>query len=189
MKQAFLYILFLLVPLIAYSQTILTGTVKNKQGEPLIVSVTVQTKGSATIAGFTTSDKDGKYSLVYSGTADSLVITASGISVGKHSRMVPNRSGQVDFNIDEKVMELKEVAVVAAPIRRTGDTINYVVGAYTGQNDRTIEDVIKKMPGISVTESGTISFNKILSISFILRISTFYRGVMPSQQKTLRQKM
>ncbi len=160
MKQVFLCVFSLLVPLLAYTQTTLTGTVKNKQGEPLVVSVTVQAKGSNTIAGFTTSDKEGKYSLTYKGTADSLVVTASGVSVGKHSRVVPNRSGQVNFSIEEKAMELKEVTVTAAPIRRTGDTLNYSVRAYTGQNDRTIEDVLKKMPGINVDGSGTISYNQ-----------------------------
>ncbi|GHT63462.1 TonB-dependent receptor [Bacteroidia bacterium] len=147
--------------MLVYSQTTLTGTVKNKQGESLIVNVTVQAKGSNTIAGFTMSDSEGKYSLTYKGTADSLVLTASGVSAGKHSRIVPNRPGQVDFSIEEKVMELKEVTVTAAPIRRTGDTLNYSVGAYTGKNDRTIEDVLKKLPGITVNESGAISYNKI----------------------------
>jgi len=103
MKQwVVLYVFSLLIPSLVHSQTTLTGTVKNMQGEPLIVGVTVQAKESATIAGFTTSDSEGKYSLTYEGTADSLVVTASGISVGKHSRIVPNRSGQVNFSVEEK---------------------------------------------------------------------------------------
>jgi len=188
MRGKFLYIFFLLVPLFAYSQTTLTGTVKNKQGEPLIVSVTVQAKGIATIAGFTTSDKDGRYSLTYTGTADSLVVTASGISVGKHSRIVPNRTGQVNFSIEEKVMELKEVAVIASPIRRAGDTLNYSVGAYTGQNDRTIEDVIKKMPGMNVDESGTISYNKIPVNKFYIENLDLLQGRYSIATKNIEAK-
>jgi hypothetical protein len=160
MRQFFFGIFFLIIPLFAYSQTILTGKVKNRQEEPLIANITVQAKGSNTIAGFTTSDENGNYKVTYKGTADSLVVTASGLTVGKHSRTVPNRPGQVDFNIEEKVIELKGVTVTASPIRRAGDTLNYAVGVYTGQNDRTIEDVLKKMPGIDVDESGTISYNK-----------------------------
>ena len=160
MKQLFFCIFSLIIPLFAYSQTTLTGTVKNRQGEPLTANITVQAKGSNTIAGFTTSDEKGNYKLTYKGTADSLVVTASGLSVGKHSRMVPNRSGQINFNIEEKVIELKEVTVTASPIRRSGDTLNYAVGVYTRQNDRTIEDVLKKMPGITVDGSGTISYNQ-----------------------------
>ncbi|MDR1370287.1 MAG: TonB-dependent receptor [Dysgonamonadaceae bacterium] len=156
----YLFLLLCFFPLLVSSQTTtLTGVVKNKQGEPLAVNVTVQAKGSNTISGFTTSNAEGKYSLTYNGTADTLVVSISGIMAGKHYRTVPNHSGQVDFNIEEKTLELKEVTVTATPIRRTGDTLNYLVGAYAGQNDRTIEDVLKKMPGIDVNESGTISYN------------------------------
>ncbi|MEA4918389.1 hypothetical protein [Proteiniphilum sp.] len=160
MKQLFLSIFSVLIPLFSYTQTTLSGTVKNKRGEPLTVTVTVQAKGSNAITGFTTTDGEGRYSLTYKGTVDSLVVTASGVSVGKHSRIVPNRPGQVDFSIEEKAMELKEVTVTAAPIRRNGDTLSYSVSAYTRQNDRTIEDVLKKMPGIKVDASGTISYNQ-----------------------------
>jgi len=188
MERGAFYIFFIFIPLLAYPQTTLTGTVKNKQGEPLIVSVTVQAKESNTIAGFTTSDKEGKYSLTYKGTADSLVVTASGISVGKHNRIVPNRSGEVNFSIEEKVIELKEVSVTAAPIRRTGDTLNYSVGAYTGQNDRTIEDVIKKMPGIKVDESGTISYNKIPINKFYIENLDLLQGRYSIATKNIEAK-
>lgn len=160
MRQFFFCIFFLIISLLTYSQTILTGTVKNKQGEPLIANIIVQPKESNTIAGFTTSDENGNYKLTYKGTSDSLVVTASGLTIGKHSRIVPNRSGQVNFNIEEKVIELKGVTVTASPIRRSGDTLNYAVGAYTRQNDRTIEDVLKKMPGIDVDGDGAIFYNK-----------------------------
>ncbi len=160
MKRVFFFILsFCYFPLLIHSQTTLNGVVKNKQGEPLVVSVTVQAKGSNTISGFTTSNAEGKYSLTYNGSADTLLLTVSGIMTGKHYRTVPNRSATVDFSIKEKALELKDVVITANPIRRSGDTLNYLVGSYIGQNDRTIEDVLKKMPGIDVNESGTISYN------------------------------
>jgi hypothetical protein len=189
MKQLCLNIFLLSVfPCCVYSQTTLTGTVKNRQGEPLIVNVTVQAKGSNTIAAFTTSDKEGKYSLIYKGTADSLVVTASGVSVGKHSRIVPNRPGQVNFSIEEKAIELKEVAVIAPQIRRVGDTLNYSVGSYTGQNDRTIEDVLKKMPGIDVAESGTIFYNKIPINKFYIENLDLLQGRYGIATKNIEAK-
>jgi hypothetical protein len=183
-----LFLSFCFFPLLVYSQTSFIGTVKNTQGEPLIVNVTVQAKGSNTIAGFTMSDSEGKYSLTYKGTADTLVLTASGLSVGKHYRTVPNRSGQVDFSIEEKVMELKEVTVTAAPIRRTGDTLNYSVGAYTGKNDRTIEDVLKKMPGITVDESGAISYNRKNIIKFYIEDIDLLQGRYGIATKNIEAK-
>jgi hypothetical protein len=133
--------------------------VKNKDGKPLIATVTVQAKGSNTIGGFATSDKEGNYNLKYNGTADSIVITASGINIGKHKKTVVNRSGRVDFVIDETPIDLKEVKVTPPKIKRTGDTLDYSVGAYIDQNDRVIGDILKKLPGIEVSGSGRISYN------------------------------
>lgn len=44
-------------------------------------------------------------------------------------------------------------------IRQAGDTLNYNVAAYRDNNDRVIVDVLKKMPGIGVSEDGSISYN------------------------------
>ncbi len=50
--------------------------------------------------------------------------------------------------------------MVKAPERRVkGDTIVYDVAAMTKAGDRNIEDVIKKIPGIQVDDSGGISYD------------------------------
>lgn len=56
-------------------------------------------------------------------------------------------------------MVLQEVVVKAPERRIKGDTIHYDVSALTKAGDRTIEDVIKKIPGISVDDSGGISYD------------------------------
>jgi hypothetical protein len=145
-------------PTIVWSQTVVTGNVKNKKGEPLSANVTVQAKGSVSIAGFAVTDAKGTYSLNYKGTADSITITATGMNIGKHGKTVINRTQKVDFVIDEAPLELKEVTVTAPKIKLRGDTLDYLVEAFTDQNDRVIGDVLKKMPGIEVAPSGRISY-------------------------------
>ena len=51
------------------------------------------------------------------------------------------------------------VTVLPDKIREHGDTLSYNVGSYTQQGDRVIGDVLKRMPGIEVSESGAIKFN------------------------------
>lgn len=146
-------------PFFAIGQTMISGSVKNKKGEPLAANVMVQSKGSVAIAGYTTTNTEGNYSLSYKGIADSITLSITGMNVGKHSKTVANRNGQVDFVIDEKPLELKEVSITAPKIRRMDDTINYSVDAFKDQNDRVIGDVLKKLPGIEVSPSGAISYN------------------------------
>jgi hypothetical protein len=85
-------------------------------------------------------------------------VCVTGFNVGKHHKTVANRSGRVDFEIEEKPLELKEVGITAPKIRQTGDTITYSVDAYIEQGDRVIADVLKKLPGIEVSSIGAISY-------------------------------
>jgi hypothetical protein len=141
------------------AQSIFTGSIKNKSGQSIIGTVTIQDKDCLTISGFSQSDAKGEFEISYAGKADSVTITISGMTIGKHSKTITNKSQRVDFVIQEQAIQLKEVTVKSAAIKQSGDTLNYLVGAYANQNDRVIGDVIRKMPGIEVAEDGKISFN------------------------------
>jgi hypothetical protein len=143
---------------IVSAQSVITGNIKNKNGDTLSAIITVQAKGSVTVAGFTSTDANGNYTLKYAGTADSIVITATGMNIGKHNKTVVNSTQKVDFVIDEKPLELKEVTATAPKIKLRGDTLDYSVNAYIDRNDRIIGDVLKKMPGIEVAQNGRISY-------------------------------
>lgn len=169
-KQILFLSLFILLPSLSISaQTVITGNVVNTAGEPLIANITVQVKGSASISGFATTDARGNYSLNYTGSADSITITVSGMLIGKHSRVIANRNEKVDFTIEEKALELKEVTVAAPKISLRGDTLNYLVSEFTDQNDRVIGDILKKLPGIEVMPSGRIQYQgrDINNLSFV----------------------
>ena len=142
-----------------HSQTTITGKIINKQGDPLFGTVMIQEKDKVSISGYTYSDDDGNYSIKYEGTADSLTVIVTGISIGKHSKIISNKSAKVDFTIEEKSIDLKEVTIRAEKIEQRGDTINYLVSSFSDQSDRVIGDVLKKMPGIEVKDNGSILYN------------------------------
>ena len=64
----------------------------------------------------------------------------------------------VEFLVAEKTMELKEVVVKAPKVRQLGDTIHYDVASFMDETDRTIGDVLKKLPGVQVLSSGQILY-------------------------------
>jgi outer membrane receptor for Fe3+-dicitrate len=47
-------------------------------------------------------------------------------------------------------------------IEKYGDTLQYLVSAFARQDDRSIEDVLKRMPGIEVKENGQITYQEHL---------------------------
>lgn len=56
-------------------------------------------------------------------------------------------------------LDLKEVTVTAKKIRQQGDTISYMASSYIKKNDKVLEDVLRKMPGIEVTADGQVKYN------------------------------
>lgn len=158
MKNLFFIISSLLICASLQAQTTFHGYIKNKAGKPVQAMVTLSPRGTSVIASFADADKNGKYSITYNGQSDSVQLNVSSMEHGSASRMVKNHSQEVNFTLKGKAIELKEVVVKADKIRESGDTINYNVAAYKDQTDRVIGDVLKKMPGIEVS-NGKIKFN------------------------------
>ncbi len=141
------------------AQTVIEGSVLDAQGKSGDAIVTVTAKGYSSVLAFAETDNKGDYRLEVNSQSDSLTITAAGMSIGQQVKIIANRSQRLNFRVNEKVLQLKEVEVHAKKIRQNGDTLNYSVGAYQQQGDRTIGDVLKRMPGIEISDNGSIKFN------------------------------
>lgn len=74
---------------------------------------------------------------------------------------VPTKAQQAKERLDSIInsLELKEVVVTAKKIKQSGDTISYSAATYRGKNDKTLEDLLRKMPGIEVKADGQITYN------------------------------
>jgi hypothetical protein len=78
---------------------------------------------------------------------------------------IPFTSRQVDFNSlnlyrrDEN--NLKEVTITASPppVRMNGDTLEFNADAFALDKNAVAEDLLRKLPGITVWGDGTITFN------------------------------
>ncbi|MDR2586453.1 MAG: carboxypeptidase-like regulatory domain-containing protein, partial [Prevotellaceae bacterium] len=143
------------------AQTIIRGTVVDRdtqKGSPS-ANVIVQEPGKTAILSYTLTDDKGAFRLEYAGTRDSIVVSVSGFNMSKETKTIANRSQEVHFTIFSQAIALNEVRVVAQNIRKVGDTIKYSVGAYVEQSDRTIGDILKKLPGIEVKDNGAIHYN------------------------------
>ncbi|MDR1371009.1 MAG: carboxypeptidase-like regulatory domain-containing protein, partial [Dysgonamonadaceae bacterium] len=144
-----------------FAQTEIKGVITgNENGKALSgISVTVQEKGSSGMLGYSITDEKGNYKLNFKSTSDSVKINFSGFNIKKESGMLRNHSQEFNFHLSSQDINLKEVKITPPKIRQIGDTLNYHVDGYKDENDRTIGDVLKKMPGIEVKESGAILVN------------------------------
>ena len=71
--------------------------------------------------------------------------------------LTPDRS-EYTFVLAEASVMLKEVKVRATPISGAGDTTRYLASSFARENDITLADVIKRMPGFHISADGRIKY-------------------------------
>jgi hypothetical protein len=156
-----------------YCQTYkIEGKVKNTNSEPLPNVIITLNNLQSLIITSTLTNETGYFNLVLK---DSLIYksinTISANLLGYKARNFPFNNKTNNYNIILLIdtIPLKEVKVVNRPIiSKNNDTLSYDVKSFAQINDRTIGDVLSRMPGITVASDGTISFNgKVISNLFI----------------------
>ena len=127
----------------AMAQAMISGVVKTTAGNSVdFVSVIASPANSPkTILASAFTDEYGKFLMSVKSECDSLILKASSVDIAPTQITVPNRSGTYDITVEEKTVELREVIVKAKKIYSQGDTINYNVGSFLSQTDRSIADV------------------------------------------------
>ena len=145
----------------AHAQTMISGIVSGKtEGKGLAgVIVSVKEKNAAGMLAFVPTGDKGIYNLKFKSQADSVMVVFSGFNLKKEFIMLSNKTQRLDFVMTAESIKLREVRVKLPKIRQLSDTLNYNVEAFSDKNDRTIGDVLKKMPGIRVNENGSITYN------------------------------
>jgi len=140
----------------------ITGQLKSTSGEAIADASVLLTNNQGLVLKFCTSDVNGKYLLMLPDSANigSLLVEVNHLSYKKIRQPLTEGRSVYNFALEKKVAELTEVKVHSRPlIERTGDTLSFNVASFSKPEDRTIGDVLKHMPGISVSEKGEISYN------------------------------
>ncbi len=163
LTKAVLFAVIVLFPGMMNAQSLISGCVKNGSGESVEGAiVTLFSLPDSSILSYQITGVDGKFT-VSSGdsTSDSLMVRLSGFNIKTKAKTVQNKSQNMDLVAVEDILELKEVLVKAEKIWGDKDTLNYLVASFLTNRDVSIGDVLKRLPGISVSEDGMISYNGI----------------------------
>lgn len=141
--------------------TIIEGRVSFiSKNDPAVCFVIVYRMSDKAAMAYAATDKDGNYSVRFSTGADSVIVSVSGMGVKTASKIVPNMPSRLDFKVEEDVFNLKEALIKAEKIKMSGDTLSYNVASFRSREDLVIEDVLKKMPGVTVSRNGTILYKQ-----------------------------
>jgi len=163
-SHVLLTLFFSLSTVIAKSQNItLTGKVYDKNDQSPVVAATVKlvsVRDSAQVK-LVVTDKSGKFVFNNLNTGGyRLLISFSGYEkIEQRINLQASNITPLNFSISKVVTSLSDVTVVAkaAPARQKGDTTEYSANQFKVNPDATAEDMIKKLPGVTIAKDGTVT--------------------------------
>ena len=153
-------LLLTFLPLPAFPQSAgrkVTGHVTDAKTGKAVSYVTCKALGARdSLLTYALTDGTGAFTLTIPDGVETVEFTL----MGYEKKRVRARDARQDMRVRlaPSGIMLKELTVKARPIDVHKDTINYNVAAFQGKEDRYIEDVLKKMPGIEVADNGAIRY-------------------------------
>lgn len=176
MKKS-LSLFLLLVFAIAFSQKNISGVVKNSEGETVSsASITIEEKGKDAIVAYAISNAKGEYKISFNSADPNLDIKVKAFNHKTLVKEISNNDQQLNFTLQTEATEIKEVKLKAKMITAKGDTISYDLKAFENKSDRTLADVLKKMPGIEVGKDGGILYQGKPLIKFYVNGKDLMEG-------------
>jgi len=158
MTRLILILAFVLASLMGAAQVNVSGVVVEEgSNEPLTGASVILRNAEGKIKKYATSDANGKFS-ISTPEIKGYTLDVSMMSFAKKTVKLDSVQLPVTIAMQASATMLKEVAVKADRIREQGDTITYNVGSFAQSQDRSIGDVLKRMPGIDVSNSGKIQY-------------------------------
>ena len=158
MNRFVTYLLFLVVSVSSVAQVNVTGKVIDKENNEPLTGASVIVKGAdGKIKKFASSKSDGGFSMTMP-SVNGCRLEVTMMSFAKQSIPLDSVDFPLTVYMEPGTTLLKEVTVKADRIREQGDTITYNVGSFAQQQDRSIGDVLKRMPGIDVANNGKIQY-------------------------------
>lgn len=168
---------FLLMTCSALAQKEVAGRLTDKQTGEALVGANVMVKNAeGKLVKFATTREDGTFLIKLSAWNQGMTIHVSMIGMKTYTAPLSEEMTKLDIRMEEDTQELKEVIVKAGRIRENGDTVTYRVSGFAQKQDRSIGDVLQRMPGIDVAFNGKIQYQGVDINKFYIEGSDLLEG-------------
>jgi len=140
----------------------ITGHVFDSLNNPITFASVVATgcKDDQVLV-FTNTDTEGRFQLTIKTDCDSITVTARSLGHRSMSFRLALRALPAvrDFVLATTVLEEIVVRGKTPPVIARNDTTEYNMASFSDSTEVTVEDLLKKIPGVSVAENGLITYN------------------------------
>ena len=144
-----------------FSQSDVSGFLKSELNEPLIgATVVLLDNVDSTLVEFTITNDEGLFQIPSIDEGE-YILQLSYVSYASQSSSITISSGKNElgeFILSPSSEVLQEVTLKAShiPMGILGDTINYNAAAFKTKAGASVEDLLKKLPGVEVARDGSI---------------------------------
>ncbi|OWK74944.1 hypothetical protein CBW16_06025 [Flavobacteriaceae bacterium JJC] len=144
---------------ISYAQTTVLGKITDADGQPIpSASVTIEEPGKDAIMAYSISNSKGEYKVTFTSAEPNVDLKIKAFNQKPLVKSIKNQNQTLSFSMDSDATEIKEVKLKTKLITKKGDTISYDLKAFESKADRTLADVLKKIPGIEVNGDGSVLY-------------------------------
>lgn len=156
LKILFMLFLFPLSVWAQETEVVFKGIVTNTEGIGIANVLCKALSATDSLLAYGITQSNGQFHLQYKKNVNKLTFSKMGYATQIIS--VQKDKYQYTVQLEKKPYEFNEVVVKVTPITRKKDTLDYYVESFRQKEDYSIEDVLKRMPGIEVTTSGQILY-------------------------------
>ena len=176
MKTRFFF-LFIALSFFAQGQQLkLSGVVRDSLAKPLeLASLVAINKASNALDAYTMTDANGNFSLkLKTNTAYKIQVSALGLQTINDSLTTAQTDLIRDYELRADIV-LDEV-VVKMPVLIRGDTLIYDADSFKNGSERKLEDIIDKLPGVEINDSGQIEVEGKVVNKLMVNGKDFFDG-------------
>lgn len=143
--------------LVCLSQESISGKVTDDADGQPVAGVFISFLKERVMVGYCYSENDGTFRFEFLQDQRPDAVGASLLGYSSFRQEITKSF--IEIRLKEKKLALDAAVVSGSVMEVKGDTVSYTVGAFREKEDIVIADVLKRLPGISVTESGGIIHN------------------------------
>ena len=160
MRHGFIFLFFSIPFFQLKAQSSLSGKVNHDASPVEFAQVYVQ-EVDGKILTYTFTDSLGRFDLKIKSGSDSVLLNIARLGYNRFEKVISTSQKEINIQLsltDEST--LREVVVnEGKPVETRGDTLSYFVKPFSDGSEKNVEDLLAKLPGVSVDEqSGTIRF-------------------------------
>ncbi|WP_343681000.1 carboxypeptidase-like regulatory domain-containing protein [Chryseobacterium arthrosphaerae] len=159
MKKNISLFLMLFFTVLTFAQKTVSGKITDDDGVAIpSASVTIEEPGKDAILAYGITNSKGEYKVTFTSGEANVDLKVKAFNQKPLTKQISNSDQTLNFKMQSEATEIKEVQLKTKMITARGDTISYDLKAFNNKNDRTLADVMKKIPGIEVNKDGSILY-------------------------------